>query len=522
MKITFWGASRTVTGSCYLLEHNNIRFLVDCGLFQGGKALKERNYREFPFNPAQIDFLLLTHAHIDHSGLIPKLFLKGFKGKVYGTKGTVALAGILLPDCGHIQEMEVERKNRKKLRAGDTLLEPIYTSQDAYACLPGFIGLDYEESFSPAPGINVTLREAGHILGSAMLDISYFENGREKHMIFTGDMGRPNDFIVRKPEKFESADFVIMESTYGNRSHRVKEADTPELLKVIKETFSAGGNVIIPAFAIDRTQDLLIVLEDMVDKGELKNHSVYVDSPLAIAATEIFAKFPDYFNETLKKRYLRDNTPLSFPGLSYSRTAEESMELNKIKSGAIIISASGMADAGRIKHHLKYNLWRKESTIVFIGFQAEGTLGRRLIDGEKLVRIHGEEIAVNARIVNLSGFSAHADREELLDWAKNFLNKPYCIFVTHGEENASVEFANLLQNSLGINTVVPYMGEPYDLSLPNLVRAAAIAPSFITGEEGAYDDILPEIVSIIGDLAANKKYAKLMEAREFLKALKRK
>lgn len=512
MKITFWGASRTVTGSCFLLEHNQSRFLVDCGLFQGSKGLKERNYRDFPFDPAEIDFLLLTHAHIDHSGLIPKLFLKGFEGPVYATEGTVALAGILLPDCGYIQEMEVERKNRKLMRAGAKLLEPIYTSADAYECLTKFKGMDYDKPFSPAPGITVNLKEAGHILGSSMLDIAYTEAGEERHFIFTGDIGRPTDFIVKKPTTFENATFVAMESTYGNRSHLVKEADTVTLARIIRETFQAGGNVIIPAFAIDRTQDLLMVLEEMVDKGEITNHSIYVDSPLAIAATEIFADFREYFNDTATKRYQVDEAPFSFPGLNFSRTVEESLALNKIKSGAIIISASGMADAGRIKHHLKHNLWREECTVIFIGYQAEGTLGRRLLDGEKLVRIHGEEVAVHANIVNLYGFSAHADREELLDWVKSFPHKPQSIFVVHGEESSAVDFANLLQSSQNVHTITPFIGDVFDLEMPQTM--AANIPDCPKGE-----DMLPEIITQLLKLAAGGKYSQLAQVREFLSNL---
>lgn len=490
--------------------------MVDCGLFQGNRELKERNYDEFPFNPADIDFVILTHAHVDHSGLIPKLFLHGFNGPVYGTEGTVALCEIVLPDCGHIQEMEIERKNRKKRRAGDIPLEPIYTAKDAYACLNKFISQNYNEEFSPAPGINVFLREAGHILGSSMLEISYTENKSEKHLLLTGDIGRPFDFIVRQPQEVKLADFIIMESTYGNRIHKVKYPDVQQLAQIISETFAAGGNVVIPAFAIDRTQDLIMIMGELVEKGKLQEHNIYVDSPLAIAATEIFNRFPEYFNETMSKRYHLDGTPFSFPGLIYSRTVEESMAINEVKSRAIIISASGMADSGRIKHHLKHNLWRQESTIVFIGYQAEGTLGRRLLEGVKSVKIHGEEIQVEARIVSLNGFSAHADRDELLNWVKNFVKKPTSIFVTHGEEQSSLDFASSLEE-LGVTASVPSLYDKVDLS--SLQKKRQVVAGFIRKPSLVGDKLLADIVESLEHMAKNNQYDNLLLIQQYLDEL---
>ena len=525
MKITFLGAARTVTGSCYLLEHNDHRFLVDCGLFQGSKELKELNYADFPFNPAEVEFMLLTHAHIDHCGRIPQLFLKGFKSNVFATSGTVDLAGILLPDCGHIQEMEIERKNRKRLRSGLPPLEPIYTAEYSYTCMPYFKKVEYEQEFSPVEGIGVILHDAGHILGSSMIEIKYQEDGKEKKLVFTGDLGRPEDFILNEPTTFKRTDFLVMESTYGMRHHEAEVGNSKELSKVINETFKNGGNVVIPAFAIDRTQDLILLLQYMLKRGEISEHSVYVDSPLAIKATEIFALHPEYYNASLKKLDEENGpaTPFEMPGLNYSLTTEESVALNSIKSGAIIISASGMADAGRIKHHLKHNLWRKESSVVFIGYQAQGTLGRRILDGEKKVNIHGEEIEVNANIVNLSGFSAHADQDELLKWLSHFEENPKQVFVTHGEESSAIGFADLLHDKFAMNATAPSYGDVYDLEKEEFIPSVTIkAPSI--GEIVSTKPLISEnpteifynINLLLQDLVKNNKKEDLQEIYRIL------
>jgi metallo-beta-lactamase family protein len=517
INITFCGAVRVVTGSCYLLEHANTKFLVDCGLFQGSKALKERNYGSFPFNPAEIDFVLLTHAHIDHSGLLPKLYRMGFSGPTYGTSATVELCRVMLPDSGHIQEMEVERKNRKNLRSGKTLLTPIYTALEAEECIGYFKKVTYDETFVPAPGIRVIMRDAGHILGSAILEIWFEEKGKESKLVFTGDLGRTDRPIVNDPTIIEDADFLVIESTYGNRFHE-QVGDNPTILSnVINETFRGGGNVIIPAFAVDRTQDLLLTLNKLIEEKKISPQSVYVDSPLAIAATEIFCKHPQYFDvETTN--FMKDygTCPFLLPNLNYSHTAEESVALNRIKKGAIIISASGMADAGRIKHHLKHNLWRSECTVVFVGYQAEGTLGRRLVDGEKKVRIHGEEIAVNARIIMLEGYSAHADQQELLTWLDGFKKVPEIIFVSHGEEQSSLTLARLIQERCQTNTIVPVLGERYELAdkqaSKRVEKEAIQVPDMIS-------ELLQQINSDLTLLVKGQSLEKLQQVREFLKKL---
>lgn len=473
MKITFLGAAGTVTGSCYLLEHAGAKFLVDCGMFQGNKKLKEHNYVPFAFNPAEIDFVLLTHAHIDHSGLLPKLVKHGFAGPIYTTSATCDLAAVMLPDSAHIQETEVERKNRKAARAGEPLLTPIYDMQDAYQAVHQLEAREYDHSFAPADGISVTFKEAGHILGSAMAMLQYTEGGKTKKLLFTGDIGRYDAAIVNDPAPIAAADYLVMESTYGNRLHHDHDIDWEAkkrmLAATINDTFKRGGNVVIPAFAVDRCQDLLLELTILQNEGLIGNCKIYVDSPLAVKATTIFDNHPEYFDAETKaiiEKY--GKSPFKNANIVYSQTVQESQAINQIKSHAIILSASGMADAGRIKHHLKHNLWRPESTVIFAGYQAEGTLGRRLIEGDKLVRIHGEQIEVKANIVVLSGYSAHGDYEEMCRWLTGFNQLPQKIFLTHGEDEARAALAQTIMNRFGIVAQIPTLGEEFDLSLPTI------------------------------------------------------
>lgn len=473
MKVTFLGAAGTVTGSCYLLEHANSRFLVDCGMFQGNKKLKENNYAPFAFNPAEIDFVLLTHAHIDHSGLLPKLVKGGFAGPIYTTGATCDLSAVMLPDSAHIQESEVERKNRKAARAGEPQLTPIYDMQDAYDTVQRLHSHEYEETFTPAPGISATFKEAGHILGSAMVMLEYQENGKPKKLLFSGDIGRYDAAIVNDPAAIEAADYLVMETTYGNRLHHDQDIDAAAKQKMlaatINDTFNRGGNVVIPAFAVDRCQDLLLELTMLQNEGLIGDCKIYVDSPLAVKATTIFDNHPEYFDdETLAVIAKYGKSPFKNANIVYSQTVQESQAINQIKSHAIILSASGMADAGRIKHHLKHNLWRPESTVIFAGYQAEGTLGRRLIEGDKLVRIHGEQIEVKARIVVLPGYSAHGDYEELCRWLSGFKQLPHKLFLTHGEDGARAAFAETVRSRFGIVAELPTLGETFDLSLPTI------------------------------------------------------
>ncbi len=456
MKLVFYGACRTVTGSCFLLETEQTKMLIDCGMYQGPKILKERNYGDFPFNPSEIDCVVLTHAHIDHSGMLPKLVKKGFKGNIFATKATMDLCSIMLPDSGHIQELEVERKNRKFRRAGQPLIEPIYDHFDANKAMLQFKGIDYEIPAIISPDVTIRLKDAGHILGSSIVEVLVREGNKEIKIVFSGDIGNLNQPIIKNPSKIEWADYLIMESTYGNRVHQDMGDKKELLLEIIKDTFKRGGNLIIPAFAVERTQDILYYLGKLEQEGRLPACDIYIDSPLAISASEIFKVSVQYYDDESRKVFeSTGNSPIILKNLKMTRSVEESRKLNDIKSGAIIISASGMCDAGRIKHHLKHNLWRPESSVLFVGFQAEGTLGRKIIDGQKIVRIHGEDIAVNANIYNLDGFSAHADQPALLDWVKSMERLPKKVFLVHGEPAGMVELKDLLETELGVDVEMP-------------------------------------------------------------------
>lgn len=438
------------------MEVNGIRFAIDCGMFQGGKEVRERNYQNFVINPRDLEFLILTHAHIDHSGLIPKLCNLGFKGPIYCTYATAELASIMLPDSGHIQEMEVERKNRGLTRAGKPVLRPIYTVEEAEKCLSQFRPVNYDEMISPVKDIQFRLRDAGHILGSALVELWVTEPQGTIKVVFTGDIGRVNQPFVKDPTPIENADYLVMESTYGNRLHQQNFDRQDMLREVIQYTMAKGGNLIIPSFAVERTQDLLFDLSVLYQKGELSpDIPIYIDSPLAIAATEIFRKMVASWDDETRLMLYQGKDPLDLPNLKFSRTAQESARLNETSGGTVIISASGMCDAGRIKHHLKHNLWRPEATVLFVGYQAEGTLGRRILDGEKLVRIHGEEIVVKADIRVIEGYSAHADRIGLLSWLKHFKNMPSGVFLVHGEEDALLSLAEAVRKELGLRAAIP-------------------------------------------------------------------
>ncbi len=456
MQITFMGAARTVTGSFHLVDAEGVRFAVDCGMFQGSKAIKENNYREFEINPNSIDFLILTHAHIDHCGLIPKLVNRGFSGPIYCTQPTKDLLPFMLLDSAHIQEAEVERKNRKAMRSGKPLIQPIYTSEDAEKAASLATVLDYDKPTELAPGVRVCLRDAGHILGSAIVEIWLAENGHETKLVFSGDLGQMNQPIIKDPTTIEDADYIILESTYGNRYHRQGEGRAKDLARVVREAMARGGNLIIPSFALERTQDLLYDLYTLFEKGELDSSiDIFIDSPLAVTATEVFQKNTEFYDEESTEILKRGGHPLQLPNLKYSKTVEDSIALNERLGNTIIISASGMCDAGRIKHHLKHNLWRPESTVLFVGYQADGSLGRRILEGDKVVRIHGEEIQVKAQIRSIEAFSAHADQGALLDWLKGFKLPPRQVILVHGEYESQQALASRIENELRYNTFIP-------------------------------------------------------------------
>ncbi|MGI6038406.1 MAG: MBL fold metallo-hydrolase RNA specificity domain-containing protein [Limnochordia bacterium] len=476
MRLSFHGAAGQVTGSCFLLDTDQSKILVDCGLFQGDKRIRERNYGPFPFSPGEIDAVLLTHAHIDHSGLLPKLIKHGFTGPVYATPPTVELCSVMLPDSGYIQEMEVERKNRKLSRAGKPLLEPIYTAEDALAAMAQFREVEYDRYYQILPGLQARFTDAGHILGSAAVEIVVSGPGEEFRLVFSGDLGGWDRPIVRDPVTPTSPDWLIMESTYGNRLQPDKGGQLEELGQIINDTFRRGGNVIIPAFAVERTQALLYGLHKLVQGGIISPARIYVDSPLAIAATRIFMQHPAYYDEPTTQFAERTGlSPFDIPGLVMTEKAEESMAINRVRSGAIIISASGMCEAGRIKHHLKHNLWRPECSVVFVGYQAQGSLGRQILDGNKVVRIHGEPVQVRAAIHDIEGFSAHADQRDLLRWVGTLAPKPKRVLLVHGEAEAREALSRLVTEEYGIPVELPALDAVYELE-----RAALVVDGVVT------------------------------------------
>ena len=462
MELQFLGAAECVTGSCHMLKIRDKTILLDCGLYQGKDQDQGKN-EKFQFNPKDIDLVILSHAHIDHSGRIPFLYKNGFKGEILCTKATMELCEVMLPDSGHIQEMEVEWKNRKRKRKGLLPEASLYSSKVAEECLKLFKSYSYDEKIKPFDGLTITFKDAGHLLGSAIIELELEEEqGTPIKLVYSGDLGNFNIPLINDPTFIDKADYVIMETTYGDKVHNNFKDVLKELASIVKETFARGGNVIIPSFAVGRTQEVLYALNKYFEEDMVKNCSVYVDSPLAEKATKIFENNREVFDAEAKELEKHDKNILDFQGLNFTHSAEESMKLNEIQKGIVIISTSGMCDAGRIKHHLKHNLWRKENSVVFVGYQAEGTLGREILDGNKMVRIFGEDIAVSASIYNLQGLSGHADRNGLINWIENIKIKPKQVFLVHGDINTQKSFKELL-DSKKYQSVIVKSKEKYKL-----------------------------------------------------------
>jgi metallo-beta-lactamase family protein len=463
MRIAFLGAAREVTGSCFLVEAAGCKLLVDCGLFQGGADADRKNRARPAFDPQAIEFVLLTHAHIDHSGMLPRLASLGFRGRVFATPATCDLLEVMLPDAAFVQEREAQGKSGRHHPA------PLYTVAQARAALDRLSRIDYDIDIEPRPGLRVRFRDAGHILGSAIVELSETQNGRRFKSVFSGDIGQPARPVVRDPTQIESADALVVESTYGDRLHKTLAATEDELVQVITKTLGqGGGNVVIPAFAVGRTQEILHVIADLAKAKRIRSGlDVYIDSPMATKATEVTLRhrklIDDETRDLLAWARASGNGTLR---LHFTESTEESKRLNA-QRGAIIVSASGMCDAGRIRHHLKHNLPRMQSAIVFTGFQAAGTLGRRLIDGDKVVRLFGEEIAVRASIHTIGGLSAHADRAALLAWLRGFVKPPGRTFVVHGEATTALGFADAIRGELGWRVEVPGFGDTFDLAAPD-------------------------------------------------------
>lgn len=465
MKLTFLGATHEVTGSCTLLEACGKYILIDCGMEQGADIYENC---ELPVPPSHIDAIILTHAHIDHSGKLPAMVANGYKGPIYSTEATRRLCGIMLRDSAHIQEFEAEWRNRKAQRAGQPPYVPLYTMRDAEQTLTQFMGYPYGQDIEVFPGLFIRFVDAGHLLGSSSILIRISEDGQTRTLLFSGDLGNLDRPLIRDPQSPPDADYVVIESTYGDRLHGQRPDYVSQLASIMQDTFDRGGNLVIPSFAIGRTQELLYLIRIIKEQRLLRGHydfPVYVDSPLAVEATRIYsAGLTDYYDQETLDLLAQGIDPIQFPGLRLSITADQSKLINEDPAPKVILSASGMCEAGRIRHHLKHNLWRGDSTVLFVGYQSEGTVGRKLMDGAASVRLFGEEIAVKARIASLSGISGHADRDMLLAWLGHMTNKPLRVFVNHGDDEVCDSFASSVEQQLGMTAVAPYSGDEYDLA----------------------------------------------------------
>ena len=535
MEITFFGAARTVTGSSFLLEHQGFSVLIDLGLPQGSDEKKMGE--DLPFSPSMVDAVILTHAHIDHSGRLPLLAKLGYAGPVYSTSATMELASIMLEDSAHIQESEAEWKTRKRKRHGEPPVEPLYTSSDAEAVLELFHPVSYGERIDLSSSMWFELIDAGHLLGSASVRIHCLTDEGERSIVFSGDIGNIDQPMIRDPLYFHEADFVVMESTYGDRLHEQEDRDEGEVLlararklaEITDRTFRRGGNLVIPSFAVGRTQEILYLFRIIMDRKLLPYEiPVFVDSPLSVKATRVFSSClrEDYFDDEARSMIKRGINPILFPSLVTITDVEESKALNERRESAVIISSSGMCEAGRIRHHLKHNLWRRESTVLFVGYQAEGTLGRSLVDGTDHVTLFGEQISVNAEIAVLEGTSGHADQKGLEKWIGEFSRKPEAVFVVHGEDNVAQYFASRLKNEKGEHAYAPKLYERFDLLSDEIplqndtaLRAKSAedirgAFSILEKSRGELEDVMTRMERAASgiDLANEKKARKLSDA----------
>ena len=513
MKIQFCGAATGVTGSCHLITTEKHKILLDCGQFQGGKTREAMNYEPFPFDPAEIDYMILSHAHIDHCGRIPLLVKRGFKGDIYCTDATADLVDVMLKDSGYIHEKEAEWKNRKNERAGRPAVEPLYTFNDAVDSLKFIKPVLYDQLIELNDEMKFVFNDAGHILGSAITELWITEEGQTSKIVFSGDLGVMDRPILRDPTIIKKADYVIMETTYGNRVHPSNSLDVTKLMDIIRETAKRGGTTVIPSFAVGRTQELIYELNRVYDsdseyRKDFENLMVYVDSPMATTATEVFKRNAQVFDDETKAYITKGDNPLDFKNLKFTRTSQESMWLNTDPTPKVIISASGMCDAGRIRHHLKHNLWNRKSSIIFVGYQAEGTLGRMLLDGAKDVTLFGENIRVNAQIHNLEGFSGHADKDGLLAWLSGFQKVPKHVFLVHGEEESKKAFAYTVKEKLGYDPIVVTEPSEFTLEKDEIVDTQIIENDGLEEEIiSNTQDTLTDIHSRIEDILYNAKLA---------------
>ena len=499
MKIKFCGASEGVTGSCHLISTEEHKILLDCGQFQGGKAMEAMNREAFPFTPEEIECVVLSHAHIDHCGRLPLLVKRGFRGQIYCTDATADLLEVMLRDSAYIHEKDAETQSRKNARKGKPPVEPLYTIKDAEAALTLVKPVLYDQLIEINPEIKIVFNDAGHILGSAITELWITEAESTSKIVFSGDLGVMNTPILRNPTKIKKADYVIMETTYGNRIHEPNATSIDQLIKITIDTVKRGGSVIIPSFAVGRTQELiyqfnLFYEEHPEYRQYLENVNVYIDSPMATTATEVFKRNAQVFDEETKARILSGDNPLDFKNLKFTRNTADSQMLNNDKTPKVIISASGMCEAGRIRHHLKHNLWDSRNSIVFVGYQAEGTLGRLLIEGAKEVKLFGETVVVKAEIHNLEGFSGHADQKGLFEWISSFEKKPKQVFLVHGETDSKKDFAKLIETELGYDPVVIMQNSEFELETGRLLSKEEVITE-VMDDEGI-EELKDKIVNV--------------------------
>ena len=503
MKVKFCGASIGVPGSCHMISTDNHKILLDCGQFQGGKEMDRMNEEPFPFNPAEIECVILSHAHIDHCGRLPLLVKRGFKGPIYCTDATADLLDVMLKDSAYIHEKDAEWQTRKNLRTGKPPVEPLYTIQDSEAALRLVKPILYDQLVELNPEMKIVFNDAGHILGSAITELWVTEGDKTSKIVFSGDLGVENRPILRDPVKIKKADFLIMETTYGNRLHPENATSIDDLIKITLKTIKRGGSVIIPSFAVGRTQELIYQFNMFYEHhpeyaDTLGKVYVYIDSPMATTATEVFKKNAQVFDDETKAYIMSGDHPLDFPNLRFTRNTADSQMLNQDKTSKIIISASGMCEAGRIRHHLKHNLWDSRNSIVFVGYQAEGTLGRMLVEGAKEVKLFGEPIMVGAEIYNLEGFSGHADQKGLLDWLGGFQKEPKHIFLVHGETQSKIDFAAKVKEVFGYEPIVVNGNTEYELETGEILSREEVIREALDQED--IEKLKDKLSSIKGEL----------------------
>ncbi len=509
IKVSCMGGAGGVTGSSFLVESaQGGKVLVDCGMFQGGKQMEQRNWADWGFNPKDISTLFLTHAHIDHSGRIPKLVKDGFSGKIITSPPTAELCEIMLLDSAHIQEMDAEWQTKKNKRQSRSEIQPLYDTKDAEESLHLFSPVERDNIIQVEPGIRARLRNAGHILGSSILELWVETDGGEVKIVFSGDIGKHHQLIIKEPQEIFAADYLFIESTYGDRLHRSYEDSVAELLEAIKHAVSNNEKVIIPAFAVERTQEILYILGEYQRNGELPDIPIYLDSPLAIRATQIFRKNKKYYDEEAMAIVKEGFDPFDMPNLKFTLATKDSMAINESPGSAIVIAANGMCTAGRIKHHLKHNLWRPGASIVIVGYQAVGTTGRKIVEGARSVKIFRENVDVKAKVFTIGGFSAHADQKDLLEWVSHFKESKPKVFVIHGEPESSNKFAEKMKNNFGFEVHVPGWRERLILKAREIISEKFAAP-----EEAAayYEPAYNSIIDIEKELSGLKKYIKKNE-----------